>query len=317
MSPIVMTNPPRLINGPDQDPAAMLLRSARSDVAPSGAKDRVRMMLGMNDGDALAVAVPVVPRRAVSTRKKRTRVIARFVPFQNVLIEAKPMPVRRFGAVAVSALQVAAIVAALFVRPFPRIEPVQQAAVARRDEPEVSFFVPKAKKQETTTAAASLPENGSKASRPRKEGFGPASSASRSAQASEPAQWNESIVGDEHAGMLSEPPASEPSLASEPPSLSPAMPMTFQPEMTKPLRIGGTDPIYPMSARMRGVSGTVVMRCVITEKGLTQNCKILKSPAYLDVAVLDAARTWRFTPITRQGRPVSANYVFQIKFKLG
>lgn len=324
MNPMVMMHPPRLTDGPDQDPAAMLLRSARADAPPSGAKDRVRAMLGF-DSKADGAREPTSPmparpkQRMRSERKKQNHGITRFVPFQQMLAEPKRLPVRRFVPIATAVLQVAAIVAALFVRPYPRVEPAPEKAVARRDEPEVSFFVPKAKKQEATAATASLPESNAKPLLARKESLGKAAPL-RAAPVADSGLKNESIVADEHAGMLVESVATNGGSAVE---MAPSMlrvsstPIMFQAGMAQPERIYGIDPSYPKIARMRGVTGTVIMRCVITEKGFAENCTILKSPAYLDEAVLSAARSWRFTPMKWQGRTVSVNYVFKYLFKLG
>ena len=304
-----------------EDPAAMLLRSARSDAAPSGAKDRVRAMLGidavMEESDALPL--PAKPQRTRIAPKKGTSAIARIVPFQHMLAVPKPMPIRKFGAIATAAVQVAAVVAAIFVRPFPRFEPAPEKPVARHDEPEVAFFVPKAKKPETPVVTSKVQEINAKPLPARKEGFGKVASL-RSAPVLAPAPMNEAIVGDEHAGVLLESVAKTDSVIVDAPPVmapAPAIPMAFQSGMAQPERIFGIDPSYPKIARMRGVSGTVIMRCVINENGLPQNCTILKSPAYLDEAVLSAARSWRFAPMKWQGRTVSVNYVFKYQFKLG
>ena len=241
MNDFVMPKQPRLVDGAPNSPAAMLLRSARTDKPSKESKDRMRAMLGLveepNEVNGLPLAVPTLPNRARDERAKRTRKIAKFVPFQYLIAAPKPISARKFGVVAMATMQVATILAALFVRPVPRMEPVVEEVELVRDEPEMMF--------------------------------------------------------------LQTPPTD------------------FQAGMTQPVRIAGADPSYPQIARDRGVKGTVILRCVLTENGLAQNCKISPSPAYLEEAVLSAAPTWRFTPVTFQGQAVPVNYVFKISFKLG
>lgn len=324
MNQFVMMNPSRLTETSGDDPAAMLLRSARADAAPLGAKERLRAKLGLVEGLVQQDEPPAMPKplpqRESNQRAKRSRTIAPFIPFQNLISAPKPIATRKLGAVFVASIQVAAMVAALFIRPFPKFEPVQESSAVRNDEPQLLFFTPKKSESPSARASVSESEKSPKLRAARKEGFGSALPA-RSIPVRELPAWKESIVNDEHAGLFSEHPLPPvPPLAPEfvaPLPVSKSAPMVFQAGMTQPTRIAGTDPVYPMSARLRHVTGTVIVRCVITEKGAVEDCSTLKSPAFLDEAVLAAARSWRFTPITWQGRPVSVNYVFKYNFKLG
>lgn len=323
MSEVVATNSPRFSADFAGDPAALLLRSARADAAPAGAKDRVRARLGIADAivesnDPPAV-LPALPERTPMKRTKRAPAIARLIPFQHLISTPRPLAMRKAGAAAVVFVQVAAMFAAMFVRPFPKFEPDRQSAGESRDEPELILFAQKKTRAESAPAANRLPESPGKAMTARN-----ATNVSRTSAAREPSSLKESIIADEHAGVFSEQIGSSSAAGAPLPEQSVSRaavdtwrPMVFQSGMTSPVRISGTDPAYPMRARMRGISGTVVMRCVVTETGLAQNCMILKSPAYLDEAVLAASRTWRFTPVVWQGRSVSVNYVFKYKFQLG
>lgn len=318
-----MKDVPRLMDGAATDPAVILLRSAQSDKPLPGSKERMRAMLGISEAQdappVLPVRIEALLKRVPDARAKRNRKIARLIPFQHVMAPEKRFSLRKVGPVAVAFVQVAAMIAALFVRPLPRIEP-PPAADTHRDEPELSFFVPKAKVTASKPTENRLAENTPSGTSARKEGFGTLVP-SRPARGREPIAPRESIVGDEHAGALAE---------NEPPTVFHAMtpesavevstarvPMLFQEGMNQPVRVAGTDPTYPQIARLRGVQGLVIMRCLLTEKGLAENCTILKSPAYLDDAVLSATRSWRFTPVKWQGRAVPVQYVFKYNFKLG
>lgn len=323
MSEVVATNSPRFSVDFAGDPAALLLRSARADAAPVGAKDRVRARLGIMESVVKSNATPVVmaalPERTSMKRTKRAPAIARLIPFQHLISTPKPLAMRKAGPAVVVFVQVAAILAALFVRPFPKFEPVRPSAGESRDEPEMIFFARKKTRSESSPAANRLPESPGKGMTARN-----ATNASRTSPVREPSSLTESTITDEHAGIFSErigtsavAGAPSPQQSVSPAAVDTSSPMVFQSGMTVPVRISGAHPAYPMRARMRGISGTVVMRCVVTETGLAQNCMILKSPAYLDEAVLTASRSWRFTPVVWQGRPVSVNYVFKYKFRLG
>jgi TonB family protein len=318
-----MNDLPLLVNGADNDPAAILLRSARSDYAPQDSKDRMRAMLGIVDAAEPVNGLPLpLPNHARQERAKRLRTIAKFIPFQNLIAPPKPASNPKFGAVIVATVQVAAIFAALFIRPLPRIEPVVEAPTAHRDEPEILFFAPNSARSDAANTPVTTQQSHPKAYALNKDGSG-SPRLLQDAPLFNRLPPVESYVGGEQAGAFHQ--MEEPTSASAAP-LKPESfgsrttfatnPVAFQDGMTKPERIAGAEPVYPMTARQRGVEGTVVMRCVLSEQGLAQNCTILKSPAYLDDAVLAAADSWRFTPVKWQGRAVSVNYVFKYKFRL-
>jgi TonB family protein len=311
----------RLADGSGDDPAAILLRSARSDAPDKGSKDRVRAMLGLaesaGDESSSALPLPMEVLRARRQRKQHSRVIEPFIPFQNLTLPARSMSTRKLSGVLVASLQVAAILAALFIRPFPKFEKHQESVSTRKEEPQMWLFALQQKKNTEVLPSEGLAKNTTKPAPTR------AKMATRANAARDVSSWRESVVTDEHAGSYAESPApkglADTSSANDVPKIAlhyPPSPVAFQADMTHPVRISGTDPTYPTIARIRNVSGTVVMRCTITVEGVARNCMILKSPAYLDEAMLDASRTWRFTPATEQGRPVSVYYVFKAKFQL-
>ena len=57
----------------------------------------------------------------------------------------------------------------------------------------------------------------------------------------------------------------------------------------------------------------MLVKCVITTAGKLENCRIIKAVPHMDKAVLDALSTWRYKPVHFQGRPVSVDYLIQIK----
>lgn len=81
---------------------------------------------------------------------------------------------------------------------------------------------------------------------------------------------------------------------------------------TAPAAVTRSMPAYPEEARRAGVDMVVVVKLVVTETGGVEDVKILEGHPLLDRAVIDAVRTWRFTPGTLDGKPVRV--VRKLKF---
>jgi periplasmic protein TonB len=90
----------------------------------------------------------------------------------------------------------------------------------------------------------------------------------------------------------------------------------FTGEMTRPVQLEGRDPQYTREALEAHVEGVMVARCVITTAGRLEGCRILKPLPHMEQAVLASLATRRYTPVMYQGRPVSVQYVFQIRLVL-
>jgi tRNA A-37 threonylcarbamoyl transferase component Bud32 len=99
------------------------------------------------------------------------------------------------------------------------------------------------------------------------------------------------------------------------PAAAPASPavLPFGPEMTRPTLLSGSDLVTPREALVAGVSGTVIAKCTITAEGTLRNCRIIKGLPYLDKPMLDMLATRRYSPVVYQGKPVSVEYVFNLK----
>jgi protein TonB len=89
--------------------------------------------------------------------------------------------------------------------------------------------------------------------------------------------------------------------------------LPFGEGMNRPQRVEGHDPVYTREALEAHVEGLMIVKCVITVQGKLENCRIIKPIAHMEKAVLDALATWRYTPVTFQGRPVAVDYVFNIR----
>jgi len=89
--------------------------------------------------------------------------------------------------------------------------------------------------------------------------------------------------------------------------------LPFGPEMTRPTLVSGSELVYPREAIVAGVAGTIIAKCTITVEGTVRNCRIIKGLPFLDKATLDTLATRRYSPVIYQGKPVSVEYVFNLK----
>ncbi len=78
-------------------------------------------------------------------------------------------------------------------------------------------------------------------------------------------------------------------------------------------------PKYPISAKRRGVEGSVLLNVIVNAEGLASEVSIKKSSGYseLDEAALNAVSNWRFVPAkTSSGSATTANVIVPVEFKL-
>ncbi len=75
-------------------------------------------------------------------------------------------------------------------------------------------------------------------------------------------------------------------------------------------------PSYPGDARKAGDEGTVVLKIVVLESGLVGRIEIQRGHEPFTSSATTAVRTWRYSPATRGGRPISVYQIVQIPFHL-
>ncbi len=112
------------------------------------------------------------------------------------------------------------------------------------------------------------------------------------------------------------PPQPEP-LAPAALAVAPTKPtiLPFGEGMTRPSSISPDEIQFTREAREAKVSGTMIVRCLITTEGALQNCRIMKSVPMMDQAVLSSLAQHRGAPVMYQGRPVSVEYTYTIRLK--
>ena len=120
---------------------------------------------------------------------------------------------------------------------------------------------------------------------------------------------------------ISRTPAPVTSAAATPamPALPPATPApAAETRPSIPAYAHNPAPEYPQSARWDGEEGIVLLRVLVNVSGLPEKITVVRSSGYtsLDRAAEKAVRHWRFTPGTRDGKPVAMQVEVPIRFRL-
>jgi TonB family protein len=77
------------------------------------------------------------------------------------------------------------------------------------------------------------------------------------------------------------------------------------------------DPEYSDEARKSKYSGTVLLSLIVGPDGLPRNIKSLAPLGEgLDEKALDAVKTWKFEPATKDGKPVAVQVMVEVSFRL-
>jgi protein TonB len=86
--------------------------------------------------------------------------------------------------------------------------------------------------------------------------------------------------------------------------------------VTMPRAIHAPDPKYPEDERKARHQGTVVLVIVVGSDGAPRDIKISRalSPEF-DKAAIDAVKNWKFTPATRDSKPVAVEIDVQVAFR--
>jgi protein TonB len=75
-------------------------------------------------------------------------------------------------------------------------------------------------------------------------------------------------------------------------------------------------PVYPPLALKARIGGIVVLRVLVSEKGLPLEVQVVRdAPAGLDEAAVAAVRRWTFTPPLEDGVPVRTWMTIPIPFE--
>ena len=72
-------------------------------------------------------------------------------------------------------------------------------------------------------------------------------------------------------------------------------------------------PVLTQEVKDQNLQGDVFVQCVITENGSLEDCCVRKGVHGLGVMVVKAVQTWRYEPVTRDGRRVRMPYMIRVK----
>jgi protein TonB len=82
-------------------------------------------------------------------------------------------------------------------------------------------------------------------------------------------------------------------------------------------RLLSSPPItYTREALEAQVTGSAIIRCVITKEGEVRRCRAIKSVPLMTEAVIASLEARRYTPVLFRGQAVSVTYVFNVRLEL-
>lgn len=90
-----------------------------------------------------------------------------------------------------------------------------------------------------------------------------------------------------------------------------------KPFTTAPFPIYRREPEYTERARAARIEGTVVLEVIIQPDGKVEVLRVVRSlDPDLDAKAIECARTWRFRPGTKDGKPVAVTATIEVNFRL-
>ncbi len=76
-------------------------------------------------------------------------------------------------------------------------------------------------------------------------------------------------------------------------------------------------PVYPPIAKAANISGSVVLRAIISKTGNVTALKIISGPQMLSGSAMDAVRQWTYKPYSLNGEPTEVETTITVNFNLG
>jgi len=94
-----------------------------------------------------------------------------------------------------------------------------------------------------------------------------------------------------------------------------ASPLFAQTKTEPPVPVRTVAPEYPVQLKRDGVSGVVMVKCTIDEKGNVTETQVEKSSNdAFDEPAVAALKKWKFKPAKQDGTPVAIKVSIPIKF---
>ncbi|MDE0620403.1 MAG: energy transducer TonB [Bryobacterales bacterium] len=87
--------------------------------------------------------------------------------------------------------------------------------------------------------------------------------------------------------------------------------------ITSPRLLDKIEPGYSEEARAAKLEGTVLLAVEVWEDGTAHNIRVVRSLGLgLDENAIDAVKKWKFSPGTKDGKPVRVSARVEVKFRL-
>jgi TonB family protein len=88
------------------------------------------------------------------------------------------------------------------------------------------------------------------------------------------------------------------------------------PGVVHPRIISKTEAQYSEQAQAAGIQGRVVIQLDVGVDGFAHNLQVMRTLGSLDERAMEAVRSWRFQPGTKDGRPVETSATVEVDFRL-
>jgi periplasmic protein TonB len=106
-------------------------------------------------------------------------------------------------------------------------------------------------------------------------------------------------------------------LAPPPVTLKPIGPMRISGGVMAGERISFVPPVYPEEAKSAKLSGSVVLRVIISKDGAVENAQVMSATNHMfDQASIDAVKQWRYKPFLLNGQPTEVDTSVMLNFSL-
>ena len=87
--------------------------------------------------------------------------------------------------------------------------------------------------------------------------------------------------------------------------------------VTAPHATYSPDPTYPEKERRARHRGTVVLTLVVDPDGLPRDIRVSRTlSSEFDKAAVNAVKNWKFTPATRDSKPIAVEIDVEVAFRL-
>lgn len=98
----------------------------------------------------------------------------------------------------------------------------------------------------------------------------------------------------------------------------PAPASAFVQADSKPFAVENPKPVYPSSARRRGMQGVVLLQVSVSNTGTVTGVHVMRSSGFrvLDVAAMNGVKQWQFIPALQGEKKVSSTVEVPIRFLL-